>query len=170
MYSIVEMVRDLFQFRQYEFVISFLGILLLLSNFCGGLLFNIVRGLGRPREDVPLKQRISFRLHLLSLIFVFLFAVYFHAMLLGGVTALNIVYWVLVMLASSALAFIGAKITYAVYANKIEANRKAYEEWLEKKKANTPEAREAARKAELEETIKKNAELKAKIARARQSR
>ncbi|OHC74004.1 MAG: hypothetical protein A3G18_10740 [Rhodospirillales bacterium RIFCSPLOWO2_12_FULL_58_28] len=170
---VVESVRELFGFHRYEFIIANLGIIFLLSNFCGGLLYSIILAQGKPRKEVPLKERISFRLLLLGWGFVLVFAVYFHAVLFGKITMSHFIFWAITLVSAPALAYFGSQLTYVIFQKKIEHNRAAYKAGVDKiraaKAAQMTAATKAAAddKAAAERKKKMDAEIDAKIAKSR---
>lgn len=170
---VIESVRELFGFHRYEFMIANLSVIFLLSNFCGGLLYTISLAQGKPRKEVPLKERISFRLFLLGWGFVLIFAVYFHTVLLGRITASHVAFWTLTLISAPALAYFGSQITYVIFQKKIEANRKAYQTEIAKVRAAKAAQVTAATKAVADEKAaeerkkKIDAEVDAKIAKSR---
>lgn len=175
MNDLVNMVKVMFGFTEFRFIITILGILLLLGSFFGGLLFNIIRAHGRPRKDLLLKERISFRLHLLSLLFVVLYALYYHLMIIGKISFPQIAYWGCILALAPALASFGAQITYVIFGRQIEANRTAYRDWVIKKsdekaaKVREATQAEAERMAAEQRKVKMDAEIDAKIAHARKT-
>lgn len=175
MYYFVELVKELFGFTKYEFIITTISFLLLMSNFCGGLLYNVIRAHGRPQKERPLKDRISFRLFLLSWFFILLFAVYYHTVLISNVTIAHMAFWGVTLVLAPALASFGAQISYVIFQKKIEANKKAYKDWVAKKRAakaaqmRDATQKEADDKAAVVKKKEQNAEIDAKIAHSRKT-
>ncbi len=98
--------------------------LVLMLNFAGGLFSQIILAFGGPIHERKLVQRTSFRLALVSELFLIVYIIYYHTVLVPGIEAAEIIYWVFIVLASPLLAAIGAQLIYVALADKIEALKK----------------------------------------------
>ena len=135
MYDLLEMTLTLFGFTRFQEIIAVVCLVILLGNLLGGLLHSIMLAFGGPRPERKLTDRISFRIVLSSEVFLIIFAIYYHAILIGTVTFAHVVYWGFAMVAAPVLAVIGTQISYMVYAKQIEANKRAYRKWAAGRKA-----------------------------------
>ena len=98
--------------------------LVLMLNFAGGLFSQIILAFGGPIHERKITQRTSFRLALMSELFLIVYIVYYHTVLVPGIEAAEIIYWVFILLASPLLATIGAQLIYVALADKIDGLKK----------------------------------------------
>ncbi len=96
----------------------------LLANFAGGLFTNIIRAFGGPIHESKLYQRTSFRLAVVSELFLIIYIVYYHMALGIALEVAGIIYWVFFLLAAPLIGAIGAQLIYIVFASKIEELKK----------------------------------------------
>ena len=98
--------------------------LVLMLNFAGGLFSQIILAFGGPIHERKMFQRTSFRLALVSELFLIVYIVYYHTVLVPGIEAAEIIYWAFILLAAPLLAAIGAQLIYIALADKIEGLKK----------------------------------------------
>ena len=110
-----------FGFTQNSMIIAVICIVVLLGNFTGGLLSNILLAQGKSIKERGLTEKTSFRLAMVSELMLLLYALYYHAMLVGGINTAQIIYWAFTLLAAPLLALLGAQISYLMFAKKIDA-------------------------------------------------
>lgn len=143
-------ILTLFGFTQLTLIIPVVCIMMMLGSFLGGLLRGIILAMGGPIRPRKLFERMSFRAILMGEIFVGGFAGYYHGIIIESIELTHMVYWGFTLLAAPVLAFIGAQITGLIYAEKIEANIKAYAEWVKaqrNKKKNAPKKQRKAQRS-----------------------
>ncbi len=109
-----------FGFGKNTFIIGIICLVVMLGNFVGGLISNILRSQGGPIRKRTLTQRPSFRIVMVAELLIFVYAGYYHTVLVPGINTAQIIYWAFVFLASPLLAAIGAQLTYVAFAKKIE--------------------------------------------------
>ncbi len=109
-----------FGFTQDTTIVAIICIVVLLGNFAGGLMANILIAFGGPIEKRKLTERTSFRLALVSELIMIVYIVYYHTILVTGVTTAQIIYWGFTLVAAPILASLGAQLTYIAFAKKIE--------------------------------------------------
>ena len=110
-----------FGFKEGPFIIAILCIVVLLSNFTGGLLGNIMLAMsGRPIIERPLVQRTSFRLAAASEFFFLACIVYYHAVATSEIVIAQVIFWIFTIIVAPLLAMIGAQISYLGFKAKIE--------------------------------------------------
>ena len=143
--KLVELIES-FGFSEMQTMIIMISMVFLLANFLGGFLNSIFLANGGPIRRRKPMDRMSVRLVLLSELFVFLWAAYYHAMVVATIQIEHVIYWIATLLVAPLLAFIGSQITYLIFRKKIDANYKAYARVLAKRKAK----REAAKAAKGE--------------------
>ena len=125
-----------FGFKEGPFIVAILCIVVLLSNFAGGLFGNIMLAMGdRPITERPLLQRTSFRLAATSEFSFVAYIVYYHTVLAPGIVIAQGIYWLFYVLAAPLLAMIGAQIGYLIFKKKIE-NLKTGDDALEREQGS----------------------------------
>ena len=95
-----------------------------MANFAGGLFTSIIRAFGGPIKQSKLTQRTSFRLALVTELFLIIYVVYYHTVLFPGIETAQIIFWAFVILASPLLAAIGSQLIYVALAAKIQELQK----------------------------------------------
>ena len=113
-----------FEFTADALTIVIICALVLMLNFAGGLFSQIILAFGGPIHERKMFQRTSFRLALLSELFLIVYIVYYHTVLVPGIEAAEIIYWAFILLAAPLLAAIGAQLIYIALADKIEGLKK----------------------------------------------
>lgn len=119
-----EIIIKTFGFGKNSFLIGIICLVLMLGNFTGGLLRSIFLSHGGPIRERPLTKRTSFRLVMVTEIIIIVYAIYYHIVLVPGITTAQIIFWVTVFLAAPLLAATGAQLTYVAFASKIEKLKK----------------------------------------------
>ena len=113
-----------FGFGKNTFIIGIICLVVLLGNFTGGLIRSIHLSQGGPIRERPLTKRTSFRIVIVAELLIFVYAGYYHTVLVPGITTPQMVYWTFIFLAAPLLAAIGAQLTYVAFAGKIDKLRK----------------------------------------------
>lgn len=113
-----------FGFTTDSLTIIIICSLVLLGNFAGGLFTNIIRSFGGPIKSLSLTKRTPFRLALVSELFLIIYIVYYHTVLVPGIETAQIIYWVFIVLSAPLLAAIGSQLMYIAFAAKIEGLKK----------------------------------------------
>ena len=113
-----------FGFGKNSFLIGIICLVLMLGNFTGGLLKSIFLSHGGPIRERPLTKRTSFRFVMVTEIIIIVYAIYYHIVLVPGITTAQVIYWITVFIASPLLAATGAQLTYVAFAGKIDKLRK----------------------------------------------
>lgn len=116
----IEGFMESFGFTQETFIIAMLCLVVLLGNFAGGMFSSIITAFSGPIHERKLTQRTSFRMALVSELVLIVYAVYYHAVLVSGIDAGQIIFWVFTLFAAPILAALGAQLTYIAFAAKIE--------------------------------------------------
>ena len=109
-----------FGFKEDPFIVAILCIVVLLVNFAGGLMSNILAAFGGPIKVRKLTARTSFRLVAASEFFFIAYIVYYHTILVTGVGLAQVIYWGFTLIAAPLLAALGAHLMYMAFAKKIE--------------------------------------------------
>jgi hypothetical protein len=114
----------MFGFTKDSLVVAIICLVVLLGNFTGGLISNILLVQGRTIKERKLTEKTSFRLALVSELMLVMYAVYYHVALVPGINAAQMIYWTFTLLAAPVLAMFGAQLSYVAFAKKIEALKK----------------------------------------------
>ena len=118
-----------FGFREGPFITAILCIVVLLVNFTGGLIGNIMLAMkSRPIVKRPFFQRTSFRLAAASEFFFISYIVYYHTILTSGMVLAQAIFWNFFVMAAPLLAMFGAQISYLGFKKKIEELKSGGEE------------------------------------------
>lgn len=145
---------DAFGFTQMQSWIVLVCLLVFLGNFLGGMLYSISRaylGAITPRK---LSDRISFRLFLLSELFLIVFIFYYHGALIGHVYPGHVVFWLSAMIIAPLLAIIGSQAMYLLLSKQINKNIQAGK----KRKSPSRATSNAGDKGETPENFKNPAQ------------
>ncbi len=147
MFGFVDAVLKFFGFVEYQHTIALFCLLVFLLNFAGGLMRSMVLAFGGPIKERPLKDRMSFRLCLASILIVIVYAFYYHGILIRTIETGHVIYWTFTIVAAPLLAIIGSEITAIVFAKRIEERKAAYRKWEAGQRARKFAAAEKRREA-----------------------
>jgi len=110
-------------------ILAIICLLVLMGNFTGGLLSNIMVAHGGPIQERKITERTSFRLAAFSVSAFALYIVYYHAVTVTAVSTAQIIFWCFNLLCAPLLAALGAQLSYVLFASKIEGLKKEYKDW-----------------------------------------
>ena len=104
--------------------------LVLLGNFSGGLMSNILIAFGGPIHERKITERTSFRLAMVSELIFLVYIIYYETALSSGTfgTA-QIIYWSYLLVAAPLLAALGGQMTYLAFSSKIEDLKQEYRDF-----------------------------------------
>lgn len=108
-----------FGFAKDSLIVAIVCLLVLLGNFTGGLMSNILLAQGGPIRARKLTEKTSFRLALVSELMLLIYAVYYHAAVTQAINTAQIIYWGFTLMAAPLLAMLGAQLSYVAFAKKI---------------------------------------------------
>ena len=134
----IEEFMEMFGFNVDALTLFFICSVVLLINFAGGLFSNIILSFGGPIHERSMVSRTSFRLALVTELFLVVYIVYYHTVLVPGIETAEIIFWGFMVLAGPLLAAIGAQLTYVAFAKKIEDLKR---QGRQKERAEREEAR-----------------------------
>ena len=129
MFGFIDSVLKFFGFVEQQETIALVCLLAFLVNFLGGLIRSIVLAFAGPIKDRNLKDRMSFRLSMASLLLLAFYALYYHAILVQKIEVGHLIYWGFSVLAAPLLGIIGSEITGLIFAKPIASNREAFRRW-----------------------------------------
>lgn len=110
-----------FGFSQNDaLTIIIICVLVMMVNFAGGLFTSIIRAFGGPIKPSKLTGRTSFRLALVSELFLIIYVIYYHTVLFPGIETAQIIYWAFVILSAPLLAAIGSQLIHVAMGAKIQ--------------------------------------------------
>ena len=115
-----------FGFAKDSLIVAIVCLLVLLGNFTGGLMSNILLAQGGPIPKRKLTEKTSFRLALVSELMLLIYAVYYHAAVTQSINTAQIIYWGFTLLAAPLLAALGARLSYVAFAKKIDKLKAAH--------------------------------------------
>ncbi len=115
-----------FGFAKDSLIVAIVCLLVLLGNFTGGLMSNILLAQGGPIPERKLTETTSFRLALVSELMLLIYAVYYHAAVTQSINTAQIIYWGFTLLAAPLLAMLGAQLSYVAFSKKIDKLKAAY--------------------------------------------
>ncbi len=115
-----------FGFTKDSLIVAIICVVILLGNFTGGLLSNILIAQGGPIRPRKLTEKTSFRLALVSELMLLIYAVYYHAALMQSIQLAQVIYWGFTLAAAPLLAMLGAQLSYLAFAKKIEKLKADY--------------------------------------------
>lgn len=115
-----------FGFAKDSLIVAIVCLLVLLGNFTGGLMSNILLAQGGPIPDRKLTEKTSFRLALVSELMLLIYAVYYHAAVTQSINTAQIIYWGFTLLAAPLLAALGAQLSYVAFSKKIDKLKAAH--------------------------------------------
>ena len=133
----LDKIIESFGFTQDTTIVAIICIVVLLVNFAGGMMANILIAFGGPIEQRKITERTSFRLALVSELIMIVYIIYYHTVLVSGVSTSQMIYWGFTLLAAPILAALGAQLTYVAFAKKIEGLK---QDFLDFEKAQTESA------------------------------
>lgn len=123
-----EMYFDLlraFGFKEMQMWIVTMSTLLFSSSLLGGILSALAFVNSSALHQRPLKERISFRLFMLSEVILLIFVFFYHAFMIERMSISHIVYWISAMMIMPLLAIIGSQAIQVVFSGRIKAKHAA---------------------------------------------
>jgi hypothetical protein len=116
----------MFLFSEHLKMIALVCLVAFLGNFFGGLIHSIVLAYSGPQPERPMTERLSFRLVLMVDLFLVVYAIYYHAVLVRTIELVQVFYWSFALIVGPVLALLGAQITYVLFTKEIERNKKRW--------------------------------------------
>lgn len=114
-----------FGFREMrDWIITICSFMFVMS-FLGGMISALFVINSKQLHPPKLKDRISFRMFILSEIILIFSAGYYHTFMIGKISPAHAVYWIAASMMMPLLAVIGAQIMYIIFSGKMNAKKKA---------------------------------------------
>lgn len=114
-------------------------LVMLLGNLVGGLLSTVLHAFEKPAAPRIFIHKPSARLFVISEIVFIAFAVYFHTIDKHNFTNWEMGYWIATILMAPIFAIVGSQISKIALAEKLAANRRAWQKIDAKRKAKAAE-------------------------------
>jgi hypothetical protein len=112
-----------FGFAKDSMIVAIVCLLVLLGNFTGGLMSNILLAQGGPIPKRKFTEKTSFRLALVSELMLLVYAAYYHVAVTQDIITAQIIYWAFTLLAAPLLAALGAQLSYIAFSKKLDKLR-----------------------------------------------
>lgn len=110
--------------------IAIISMLVLLGNFSGGLMSNILIAFGGPIHERKITERTSFRLAMVAELIFLVYIIYYETALSSGTFGTSqIIYWGYLLAAAPLLAALGGQLTYLAFSSKIEELKQEYRDF-----------------------------------------
>lgn len=122
--SYIEMLKA-FGFREMQIWIATYSAMLFSLNLLGGILAALTFVNSTALQLRPLKERIAFRLFLLSEFILWVFVFFYHVFMIETITLSHIIYWISASLMMPLLAVIGSQTIYVAFGSRIAAKEQA---------------------------------------------
>jgi len=115
-----------FGFKELHTWIAVISALLFSFNLLGGILTGLMVVNSSRLVQRPLKERISFRLFLLSEIMLLIFVLYYHTFMIETISTSHIIYWCSAVMIMPLLAIIGSQTIQVIYSGRTKAKQEAH--------------------------------------------
>lgn len=115
-----------FGFKEMQIWIATISALLFSMNLLGGILSALMFVNSNLAIQRPLKDRIAFRLHILSEVILLIFIFFYHVFMIEDITVSHVIYWVSAIMALPLLAFIGSQTILVAFSGRVKAKEEAY--------------------------------------------
>ena len=112
-----------FGFKEMQIWIATVSALLFSCNLLGGILSGLMFVNSNKLTQRPLKERISFRLFILSEVMLLIFVFYYHVFMLERMSVSHIIYWGSAMMMMPLLAVIGSQSVQVMFGGRTKAKQ-----------------------------------------------
>ena len=129
MLGFIDAVLKFFGFVEHQYTIALVCLLVFLLNFAGGLLRSMVLAFGPPIKERRIRDQISFRLCMATVLVLIVYALYYHGVLIEDIETGHVIYWVFSVLAAPLLGVIGSEITGIIFGKMIERKKAEFRKW-----------------------------------------
>lgn len=114
-----------FGFKEMQIWIATISALLFSSNFLGGILSGLMFVNSNKLQQRPLKERISFRLFMLSEVILLIFVFFYHVFMIERMSVSHVIYWISALMMMPLLAIIGSQMIQVTFSARIKAKQDA---------------------------------------------
>ena len=114
-----------FNFKEMQMWIATISAILFSSNLLGGILSALMFVNSSALRPRPLKERISFRLFLLSEVMLLVFVFFYHVFMIERISISHIVFWASAILIMPLLAVIGSQSVMVSFSSRMKAKAEA---------------------------------------------
>lgn len=124
-----------FGFKEMQIWIATISALLFSGNLLGGILSALMFVNSNMAIQRPLKERIAFRLFILSEVMLLIFVFFYHVFMIESITVSHVVYWFSAMMMLPLLAIIGSQAILVTFSGKVKAKEAAYKRQVQAMRA-----------------------------------
>lgn len=128
-----------FSFKEMQIWIATISALLFSCNLLGGILSALMFVNSNAVRQRPLKERISFRLFLLTEVFMLIFMFFYHVFMIERMSVSHVIYWIAALMIMPLLAVIGSQAILVTFGGRMRAKDEAW-----KRQQNAMRAKRAA--------------------------
>ncbi len=114
-----------FNFTEMQAWIAVISAFLFMSNLLGGILSAMFFASSSTLQPRPLKERISFRLFLMTEVILWVFVFFYHVFMIEDMILAHLVYWISATMIMPLLAIIGSQVMYVVFGGRMKAKEEA---------------------------------------------
>lgn len=114
-----------FGFKEMQIWIATMSALLFSSNLLGGILSALMFVNSSKLRQRPLKERISFRLFMLSEVILLIFIFFYHVFMIERISVSHVIYWVSAVMMMPLLAIIGSQAIQVTFSGRVKAKEEA---------------------------------------------
>jgi hypothetical protein len=114
-----------FGFKEMQIWIATISALLFSSNFLGGILSGLMFVNSSKLQQRPLKERISFRLFMLSEVILLIFVFFYHVFMIERMSVSHVIYWISAIMMMPLLAIIGSQVIQVTFSGRMKAKQDA---------------------------------------------
>ena len=133
-----------FGFKEMQIWIATMSALLFSANLLGGILSALMFVNSSALRPRPLKERISFRLFLLSEVVLLIFVLFYHAFMIERMSVSHVIYWISAMMMMPLLAIIGSQAIQVAFSGRVKAKAAAIKRQEQAARAKRAEEMELA--------------------------
>jgi len=110
-----------FNFTELQAWIAVVSAVVFAGNLLGGILSALTFVNSKQLHHRPLSERISFRLFILSEVFLWIFIFFYHVFMVEGMIIAHAVYWMSATMMAPLLAIIGSQTILVTFSGKVKA-------------------------------------------------
>lgn len=133
-----------FGFKEMQIWIATYSALLFSANLLGGILSALMFVNSNALVQRPLKERISFRLFLLSEMMLWIFVFFYHVFMIESMTLSHTIYWISATMMMPLMAVIGSQTIQVAFSGRMKAKEQALKRQKQAERAKRAEAMDNA--------------------------
>ena len=114
-----------FSFTEMQAWIASISALMFSISLLGGIISALMFINSNRLRQRPLKDRISYRLFIISEVILVIFILYYHAFMIETITVSHAIYWASAVMMMPLLAIIGSQSIQVVFSGRLKAKKEA---------------------------------------------